>query len=426
VAVAVSGGPKGGDQVFRHVVRGKSLKILALNSGSSSLKFQVVEIAGGRDDECLELVRGHITIGRPAQLQVRAAVGQIVKQELAITKPAEAVSHLVHWLKEHTIEHPDAVGHRVVHGGEEFTRPTKIGEFEINKLERIGQLAPLHNAPALDVIRETSRILGDSVPMVATFDTAFHQTLPEHARRYAIPEELTIKHRLWRYGFHGLAHRWMMQRYAAIAKRPTTSPKLLTFQLGSGCSAAAIRNGRSIETSMGLTPLEGLVMATRSGDLDPSLPGWLAQQERLTIEQVLEGLNKGSGLLGLHGSIRDVRHLLEAEQNGDGRAALALDMFCHRARKYLGAYLAILDGADAILFGGGVGENQPAIRQRICGQMHWCGLRLNQERNEGAAGQEACISADDSAISVYVIPVNEEVLIARDTFECLRSNGAST
>jgi acetate kinase len=402
------------------------LKILALNSGSSSLKFQIVEIAKIEISPANALVRGQLKIGARGELSARLSDGRKVEQEAALPDQTTAVRYLLHWLddqEDYGTGSLAAVGHRVVHGGEQFTAPTEINEQVISALSQIGGLAPLHNGPALDVIRETRRVLGGDIPMVATFDTAFHQTLPEHARRYAIPEELTLEHRLWRYGFHGLAHRWMMERYAILKERRPDPLKLVTLQLGSGCSAAAIQNGGSVETSMGLTPLEGLMMATRSGDIDPSLPGWLAQREGIGIEQVEEWLNRRSGLLGVHGSIQDVRGLLEAEQNGDRHASLALSMFCHRVRKYLGAYLAVLGGADAVLFGGGIGENTPAIRERICTNMNWCGLRLDHERNNVAAGHEACISADDSAISVYVVPVNEEALIARDTFECLSRRG---
>jgi acetate kinase len=348
-----------------------------------------------------------------------------VEQEVTLSDQAAAIRYLLVWLDDQkgcSTSSLDAVGHRVVHGGEEFTASEEIDERMLLTVSQIGYLAPLHNGPALEVIRETRRVLGGSLPMVAVFDTAFHRTLPNYARRYAIPEEMTIKHQLWRYGFHGLAHRWMMERFAALANRQPNSLKLVTLQLGSGCSAAAIQNGRSVETSMGLTPLEGLMMATRSGDIDPSLPGWLSQQEGVGIEQVRESLNTRSGLLGVHGSIQDVRGLLEAEQKGDGRARLALEMFCHRVRKYLGAYLAVMGGADAVIFGGGIGENAPAIRERICANMNWCGLHLRQERNAPAA-QEGCISTDDSPISVYVVPVNEEVLIAREAFKCLSRRG---
>jgi acetate kinase len=398
------------------------MKILALNCGSSSLKFQITEIlgAGKHIDSETELLRGRLKIEVRGSLSARTADGQTLSREISASNQTEAVRHLVGWLNEdeRRLGSLDAIGHRVVHGGEEFAEPTRIDERVIGALAQIGPLAPLHNGTALEVIRETRRLF-HSLPMVATFDTTFHRTMPEHARRYAISEEFVSKHRLWRHGFHGLAHRWMMERYAQLSRRPRESSKLVTMQLGSGCSMTAIENGRSIETSMGLTPLEGLMMATRSGDIDPSLPGLLARLEGVGVQQVEGWLNTRSGLFGVHGSSGDVAALLKAERQGDSRAALALEMFCHRVRKYLGAYFAVLGGAEAIVFGGGVGENEPAIRERVCRNMDWCGLRLDLERNKASAGQEACISADDSDISIYVVPVNEEALIARDTFECL-------
>jgi acetate kinase len=261
--------------------------------------------------------------------------------------------------------------------------------------------------------------------MVATFDTTFHSTLPAHARCYAIPEELTVKHQLWRYGFHGLAHRWMLERWAALGKVPVEAAQLITLQLGSGCSVTAIQEGRSVETSMGLTPLEGLMMATRCGDLDPSLPGLMARHEKASPDEIETLLNQRSGLLGIYGASGDIRDVLEAERRGERRAALALEMFCHRIRKYVGAYLAILNGADAIVFGGGIGENTPDIRARVCANLSWCGVRLDAARNQSAVGQEMLISTEDSRVQVYVIPVNEEVLIARDTWQTLPHSGAS-
>jgi acetate kinase len=256
--------------------------------------------------------------------------------------------------------------------------------------------------------------------MVAIFDTAFHRTMPERASRYAIPQELAAKHHIWRYGFHGLAHRYMTERYAAITSTPMAQVKLITLQLGNGCSATAVEGGRSLDTSMGFTPLEGLMMGTRSGDVDPSLAAFLARREGVSVEAVEGWLNTRSGLLGVSGRSRDMRELLEAERQGDHRAALAVEMFCYRVRKYIGAYLSILGGAHAVVFGGGIGENAPTVRARICAGMDWCGLTLDQDRNAAAIGVEERISADYAKVHAYVIPVDEAVLIARDTAGCLR------
>lgn len=366
------------------------------------------------------MAEGTVRIGPAGKVDFQKTGEKRFTQNVPIGNHAEAVRLLGQWIEAREIS---AVGHRVVHGGTEFAGPVLIDQRVIEALESLRELAPLHNGPALEAIRECRAIFGDSVPMVATFDTAFHTSLPEHARRYAIPEELTEKHGLWRYGFHGLAHRWMMERYCALTKRDIEQTKLITLQLGSGCSAAAIVYGRSVETSMGLTPCEGLMMGTRSGDVDPLLAVLLAQREGLKLDEGEELLNKRAGLRGVDGGNRDVPEILEAAARGERRPALAVEMFCHRVRKYVGAYLAVLGGADAIVFGGGIGENAPMIRARVCSGMEWCGIHLNNERNAGAIGREARITADDSALQVYVIPVNEEVLIARDTRDTCSSRG---
>jgi len=263
-------------------------------------------------------------------------------------------------------------------------------------------------------------VLGAGVPMVATFDTAFHRTLPERAFRYAIPLKLADKHHIRRYGFHGLAHRYMTERYAAITSTPVEQVKLVTLQLGNGCSATAVEGGRSVDTSMGFTPLEGLMMGTRSGDVDPSLAGFLARREGVGVEEAEGWLNTRSGLLGVSGRSSDMRALLEAEGRRDAGAALAVDMFCYRVRKYVGAYLATLGGADAVVFGGGIGENAPSVRARICAGMDWCGLTLDDDRNARTIGSEGRISTDDSKVHAYVILVDEAAVIAHDTVQCLR------
>jgi acetate kinase len=255
--------------------------------------------------------------------------------------------------------------------------------------------------------------------MVAVFDTAFHRSLPIVASRYAIPQELADKHHIQRYGFHGIAHRYLAERCAARMGRPLEDLKLITLQLGNGCSAAAVAAGRSVDTSMGLTPLEGLIMGTRSGDIDPSLPGFLARREGVAVEEVDRWLNHRSGLLGLSGRSQDMRELLHAEQEGDAGASLAIDMFCYRARKYVGAYLAVLGGADAVVFGGGIGENAPAVRARICSGMDWCGLSLDPGRNAGTIGREGRISAEGAGLEAHVLPVDEASVIARETRHCL-------
>jgi acetate kinase len=397
------------------------MRILVLNCGSSSLKFQLVEAAGEDGGTCQ--LKGKTPVGGADKAQIQAADGRRWTELVTAKTTRDAVREVVAIIGRHSGAKPadlDAVGFRVVQGGGEFTGPTPLDSVSVARLATLSKLAPLHNGPALEAIREARAIWGEDLPMVAVFDTTFHHPLPEVARRYAIPDALAEKHGLWRHGFHGLAHRWMIERVAELAGRSPAKGRWITFQLGSGCSVAAVLNGKPVETSMGLTPLEGLMMSTRAGDLDPALPGLLEEFEGMDREQVSRCLNTQSGLLGVSGITGDVRKLVEAESQGDPRATLALALYCHRAKKYLGAYLAVLGGADGIVFGGGVGENQPEIRARICAAMAWCGLLIDDIRNAAALGQEMRISPDNAKIEVHVIPVNEEALIARDVMACLQ------
>jgi acetate kinase len=291
-------------------------------------------------------------------------------------------------------------------------------------IDALSELAPLHNPACLAGIRGAKAVVGSSVPMVAVFDTAFHRTMPEVARHYAIPTDLADRHQIRRYGFHGIAHASLANGYAVSTGKPLEQTRLITLQLGNGCSVAAIAQGRSVETSMGFTPLEGLVMGTRSGDVDASIVGYLSEREKVEPAEVERWLNERSGLLGLSGRSNDMKELLRAVQEGDERAAFAVDLFCYRVRKYLGAYMAVLGGADAIVFGGGIGENAPEIRSRICNDMAWCGIRIDSDRNrEGVGlkpGSAAKISTDDSKPMVYIVAADEESWIAKETARCLR------
>jgi acetate kinase len=280
----------------------------------------------------------------------------------------------------------------------------------IKILDSLCDLAPLHNPSSVSGIHAARKVLGTQVPMVAAFDTSFHQTIPERAAIYALPYELSTKHHLRRYGFHGLAHQYSAMRYSELTGKAADQINIVTLHLGNGCSACAIRNGISIDTSMGFTPLEGLVMGTRSGDLDPALVAHLARHEGL--DELENLLNSGSGLLGVSGISSDMRELI-ALYKENPRARLAIDVFCYRARKYLGAYLAALEGADAVIFSGGIGEHIPLIRKEICAGMEWCGLLLDQAQNESAIGTEGRISAAEARIQVFVIPSDEETVIAR-------------
>jgi len=401
------------------------MKVLAINCGSSTLKFQVIEVqgeaaaAGER-----RLASGTVDkIGGRAAIEFTAENDERLQATAMVADHGEATQRVLAWLGAHGLLEPDgleAIGHRVVHGGDHFAVPALIDDKVIDAIEALSELAPLHNEPSLRAIRATRAALGPAMPMVAIFDTAFHSTMPEWASRYAIPQELATRHRIRRYGFHGLAHRYMVERYAAITSTPMEQVKLITLQLGNGCSATAVERGRSVDTSMGFTPLEGLMMGTRSGDLDPSLAGFLARSEAVDVEEVEGWLNTRSGLLGVSGRSQDMRELLEAERQGDHRAALAVEMFCYRVRKHIGAYLSILGGAHSVIFGGGIGENAPTVRARICAEMDWCGLILDQDHNAAAIGIEERISVDNAQVHAYVILVDEAVIIARDTVSCLR------
>lgn len=400
------------------------MRVLVINCGSSTLKFELIDTSAEHAGPAAErrLARGVIErIGGQAQLEFMADTNAY-QDTASIADHDQASRRVLDWLDTAGVlaaSGIEAVGHRVVHGGHRFVEPVRLDDTVIAAIATLHDRAPLHNDPALTAIRAARAMLGPRVPMVAVFDTAFHHTMPAWAAQYAIPRDLADRYHIRRYGFHGLAHRSMSERYAALTTTPPDQLKLITLQLGSGCSAAAIAAGRSVDTSMGFTPLEGLMMATRSGDIDPALPGFLARQEGVEVAEVDTWLNTRSGLLGVSGGSRDMRELLQAEGQGDACAALAVEMFCYRVRKYIAAYLAALNGAEAIVFGGGIGENAPAVRQRICASMAWCGLQLDTTRNAAARAVEARISADHASLHAYVIPVDEASIIARDTARCL-------
>ncbi len=403
------------------------MKVLAINCGSSTLKFTFVEAREGNNpaSSWTRIAEGKIDkIGLKSNLAFNSVNQVGLEKEIGISDHGEAIKTVIHWLKSEDLlanNEPSAVGHRVVHGGNKFQKPILINEKVIEEIAQISQLAPLHNEPSLMAIRVSRELIGSRIPMVAVFDTAFHSNMPIQSSIYAIPHELSERHAIRRYGFHGLAHQYMCERYAAITSTPIEQAKLITLQLGNGCSAAAVKDGYSLDTSMGFTPLEGLMMGTRCGDLDPSLPGFIAASEGIDITEVEIILNTRSGLLGVSGYSQDVRDLVTEVEQKDTRAILSLDMFCYRIKKYIGAYLAVLGGADALIFGGGIGENVPLIRQRSCEGMQWCGLSIDNKRNTSAIQHEEQISANDSRVAIYVIPVDESSIIVRDTINCLRS-----
>jgi acetate kinase len=306
----------------------------------------------------------------------------------------------------------------VVHGGERFRRSTLVDDAVWRDLEELIELAPLHNPHNLRGITAARAALGPGIPQIAVFDTAFHQTLPEQAYLYGIPYQLYRRYKIRRYGFHGTSFRYMAHRYRQLSGRTREATNVIALHLGNGASACAITGGESRETSMGFTPLEGLVMGTRSGDLDPAILDFVGEKEGLTSREVELMLNKQSGLLGVSGLTSDMRELLAEEHaNDDRRARLAIDLFCHRARKYIGAYLATMNGADAVLFAGGIGENAPEIRARICADLSWLGITVDAARNEAlVSGKEGRFDAEGARVELWVVPTDEELLIARDSW----------
>ncbi len=397
------------------------MNILVFNCGSSTLKFKLFRMTAA---DILETLASGIVDKIAGASRVDFVCGDIhFEEQKAVADHSEAGKIVLNWLRAQNLLNQSeslAVGHRVIHGGDCFSEPVLIDDSVIAAVDALSELAPLHNQPSLQAIRAARAVLGLETPMVAVFDTAFHHRMPEYASRYALPQDLADRHRIKRYGFHGLAHRFMMEHYASMVNKPPAQVKVITLQLGNGCSASAVAGGHSIDTSMGFTPLEGLMMGTRSGDIDPSLPGFIARREGASIEAVEKWLNTRSGLLGVSGSSKDMRELLAAAGQGDAKANLAIDMFCYRVKKTIGAYLAVLRGAEAVIFGGGIGENAPEIRARILSGLEWCGLKLDSERNASAIGRERRITTDDSPVQAYVIPVDEAIIIARDTVALLK------
>jgi acetate kinase len=401
------------------------MRLLVLNCGSSTVKFQMLEIAAGEISGAgiRSLARGLVDrLGGDATLEFEVVGEAEDKNALPVRNHEEAVRAIIERLGSIAdLAAFSGVAHRVVHGGERFSSAVLIDDDVIDALAALCELAPLHNPPSLAGIRATRSLLGSAVPMVAAFDTSFHHSIPEYAAIYAIPRELALKHKIRRYGFHGFAHEYSAARYREITGSAKEDVNIITLHLGNGCSACAIRAGASVDTSMGFTPLEGLVMGTRSGDLDPALLAFLAQQESVSAGEVETWLNTRSGLLGVSELSSDMRDLV-AEYDTNPRAKLAVDVFCYRARKYLGAYLAALGAAKAVVFSGGIGENSPLVREKICAGMDWCGLLLDKSKNDFMPGTEGRISNDKARIHAFVIPSNEEAVIARQAAILLATN----
>ncbi|HJR09675.1 MAG TPA: acetate kinase [Pyrinomonadaceae bacterium] len=408
------------------------MNVLVLNCGSSSVKFQLIatdleRIAGNTDKR---LARGGVErIGGEAIITLQVEGREAQRSTAPLRDIRSAVELILRWATSESsgitevrsVADVHAVGHRVVHGGERFKHSVLINEEVLRGIEDCIDLAPLHNPANLKGITAARDVFGAGLAQAAVFDTAFHQTIPDYAYLYALPYQLYRRYRVRRYGFHGTSHRYVAYRYRQLRGIERAATNVITLHLGNGCSVAAIRAGNSVDTSMGMTPLEGLVMGTRSGDIDPAIIDYVAAKEGLSAQEVETLLNKQSGLLGISGLTNDMRELLdEAHENDDRRARLAIEIFCYRARKYIGAYLAALDGADAVVFTGGIGENSAEVRARICDGLRWLGVELDAERNAAHRnGVEGLISADTSRLAVYVIPTDEELLIARDTVRCV-------
>ncbi len=404
------------------------MKILVLNSGSSSVKFQVIEtdLERMQAHQDTMLATGLVEkIGLSDSRLVLKIPGkptyqdyhEILEHRAAIEWVLRVLVDPEHGLLE-KVEDIEAVGHRVVHGGEEFASSVLMTPDVVEMIEACSVLAPLHNPANLRGYYAAHAIL-PNVPHVAVFDTAYHQTMPAHAFLYGIPFQFYKKHHLRRYGFHGTSHRYVSFRGAQILGRKRADMKLITCHLGNGCSLAAIDHGKSIDTSMGFTPLEGLLMGTRSGDLDPAIIPWLMAMEEMTLHQMNTMLNKHSGLYGVSGVSSDMRELLKARAKGNRRADVAFRMFCYRLKKYIGAYAAALGGADAVIFTGGIGENSPEVREWTLAGMEYMGIELDHEKNAAVVGDEGEISTPDSKVKVLVIPTNEEKVIARDVVRVL-------
>ena len=368
------------------------MNILTINTGSSSVRLAAFRMDNGEIAE------------------------ELVRKKLKRTEES-APDRLRRFLHEESLQTPDLIVHRVVHGGDRLTRTCMLDEHVRSEIERATELAPLHNPFAVEWISACDKVF-PALPQAAGFDTAFHADLPAVAQRYALPRDLCPDRPLRRFGFHGLAHQAMWERWCELNPDRNGRGRVISLQLGSGCSAAAVANGKPLDTSMGFTPLEGLVMGTRCGDIDAGLVAFLMRTCELSPDDIETRLNEDAGLLGLSGISADMEELLDSD---DPSAREAIEVYCYRARKYIGAYLAVLGGADGIIFGGGVGEHAPAIRAGIAEGMEWVGICIDPQRNESAIGEAVRISPDNSPVGVWTLPVDEASLLARQALRLVDS-----
>ncbi len=391
------------------------MKVLVINCGSSSIKYQLIN---SEENECL--CKGLVErIGAVTSIIKQEFKGEKqVKKTMVIENHASALKTIMEMLLDadndylHSLDEIEAVGHRVVHGGETFKDSVLIDSDVEEAIQQAFDIAPLHNPPNLDGIRAAKKHLPD-VPHVAVFDTAFHHSIPKHAFLYGIPNRLYRRYKIRKYGFHGTSHYYVSRQYYKITGKSKEGSKVITCHLGNGCSITAIKDGESYDTSMGFSPLEGLVMGTRSGDIDPSILFYLIEKEELSLANVHALLNKHSGLLGLSGYAADMRDLLEEAESGDRRCNEAIDVFCYRVRKYIGSYIAAMNGVDAIIFTGGIGENASPIREKVLENMDYAGIEVDPKKNKNLT-EGTLISSDSSKTEVHVIPTNEELVIAID------------
>jgi len=395
------------------------MKVLVINAGSSSIKYQLYQMP-----EAKVLAKGIVEkIGEESSKLTHCYDGKTHYVDANIDDHERGMELILDTLVSKNvgviqgISEIGAVGHRVVHGGEEFTGSVVIDDRVIASIEKFADLAPLHNPHNLTGIRASQSKL-PNIKQVACFDTAFHTTIPKVAYIYALPYELYERYRIRRYGFHGTSHRYVARRAAALMGKDNYDINVITCHLGNGCSITAVKQGRSIDTSMGLTPLEGLVMGTRSGDFDPAILFYLADKGH-DIQMLNTLCNKKSGLLGISGVSNDMRNLDELSQKGSARAKLAIDIFCYRIKKYIGAYAVVLGTVDAIVFTGGIGEKAVSVRQQICTGLTLIGIHLDSAANQAAFAKEATINSPDSRVKVFVIPTNEQAVIANDTYELI-------
>ena len=399
------------------------MKILVLNCGSSSVKYKLLDMNSNE-----ELGSGGVEkIGMKGSFlkhvrkdgQKVILKGEILEHQTAVEYILGVLTRQKHGAVE-SLEEINAVGHRVVHGGEKFNSSVLITDEVIQKIVECIDIAPLHNPPNLAGINAINELL-PNVPQVAVFDTAFHQTMPEHAYMYGIPYSLYTKYGIRRYGFHGTSHRYVSRRACEFLGLDYSNTKMITAHIGNGASITAIENGKSVDTSMGFTPIEGLMMGTRSGDVDLGVVTFLMEKEMIGAASVSTLFNKHSGVLGVSGLSSDMRDIENAVANGDERATLALDMYEYRIKKYIGSYVAALNGVDVIVFTGGVGENQTGTRIKVCKGLEFMGVKVDPELNK-IRGKEMIISTPDSSVKVVVIPTDEEFMIASDTLEIVNQN----